>query len=278
MFRPNRLARRGAVVALATLAPALADGAALAQQGQPGAPQGQQPAQPGARPPGGGGGGLSPLDSLPAADTTGFTRIFDGTSWNGWDGDRTFWRVENGSFIGESTPQNVVSRNTFLIWRGGTLRDFELKLEVRMNSTNSGIQLRSQELPEVGRWVLAGYQADMEFAGLYTGNLHDERGRSFLAQRGQVTIDTDSAARPRIVGRIDDPVKLRGMININGWNQYHIIARGNVIMVIYNGQLMSAFVDDDARNRELEGLLGFQMHTGPPMKVEYRNVFLKTVR
>ena len=277
MSHASATTRARPLLALAVGA-ALAFGAATGAAQQTPGQQGQQ--QQGPRPGGGGGGGggLSPLDSIPVADTTGFTRIFDGTSWSGWDGDRTFWRIEDNSFVGESTPQNVVSRNTFLIWRGGTLRDFELKLEVRMNSTNSGIQVRSQELPEAGQWVLAGYQADMEFAGLYTGNIHDERGRSFLAQRGQVSIDTSPEARSRIIGRVDDPTELKGSININGWNQYHIIGRGNVLMVIYNGRLMSVFIDDDAQNRDLEGLLGFQMHTGPPMKVEYRNIFLKTVR
>src|SRR4051812_28813393 len=57
-------------------------------------------------------------------DTTGFTSIFDGRSLAGWDGDTTFWRVENGSIVGESTLQRRVSQNTFLIWRGERLRDF----------------------------------------------------------------------------------------------------------------------------------------------------------
>ena len=73
-------------------------------------------------------------------DNTGFVSIFDGKTLNGWDGDTQFWRVENGEIIGETTPENVMKQNSFLIWRGGTIKDFELKVEFRMNGTNSGIQ------------------------------------------------------------------------------------------------------------------------------------------
>src|SRR5687767_6502914 len=90
-------------------------------------------------------------------DNTGFESIFDGQTLKGWDGDTQFWRVENGAIVGESTPDRVVKVNNFLIWRGGVLRDFELKLEFRMNGANSGIQYRSSEMPEVGKWILRGY-------------------------------------------------------------------------------------------------------------------------
>jgi hypothetical protein len=110
-------------------------------------------------------------------DTTGFTQIFDGRTLSGWDGDPVFWRVENGSIVGESAPQKRVAENTFLIWRGERLRDFELKIDFRINGTNSGVQVRSAELPSVGRWVLKGYQADMDFTNGFTGNIHEERGR-----------------------------------------------------------------------------------------------------
>ena len=85
-------------------------------------------------------------DTMLRSDLGGFVPIFDGTL-NGWDGDRTFWRAENNTIVGESTPAKVVERNTFLIWRGGRPRDFELKAEIRLSGTNSGIQFRSREMP-----------------------------------------------------------------------------------------------------------------------------------
>jgi hypothetical protein len=203
--------------------------------------------------------------------------IFDGTSLAGWDGDTTFWRVENGEIVGETTREKVAKTNSFLIWRGGTTKDFELKVEFRINSTNSGIQYRSVELPDVGRWVLKGYQADIEFNGGYTANVHEERGRTghvVLSRRGQVTRAADGPVF-KTLASIGDPTLLRGVVNTNGWNQYHIIARGAVLIHIINGQLMSVALDEDATNAVSEGLLGFQMHTGPPFKVQFRNIRLR---
>jgi len=217
-------------------------------------------------------------------DNTGFVSIFDGKTLNGWDGDTQFWRVENGEIIGETTPENVMKQNSFLIWRGGTIKDFELKVEFRMNGTNSGIQYRSSELPNVGKWVLKGYQADIDFTEGYLGNVHDERGRApsgeghaVLSRRGEITRAVDGP-KYKVIGTIGDPTYLRGVMNVNGWNQYHIIARGRVLIQLINGQLMAVAIDEDAKHFAPEGLLGFQMHTGPPFKIEYRNVMLKKIQ
>jgi 3-keto-disaccharide hydrolase len=229
--------------------------------------------------PGGRGGGLYP--ALETDDTTGFVSIFDGKTLSGWDGDPRFWRVENGEIVGETTAEKVVTLNNFLIWRGGTVKDFELKVEFRMNGTNSGVQYRSVELPDVGKWVLKGYQADIDFAEGFVGNIHEERGRSLageghvvLSKRGQVTRIIDGPAY-KLVGTIQDSTLLRGVMNVNGWNQYHIIARGPVLMQLLNGQLMAVAIDEDAKHAVAEGLLGFQMHVGPSFKIQYRNVMLR---
>ncbi len=145
--------------------------------------------------------------------------------------------------------------NNFLIWRGGTVKDFELKVEFRMNGTNSGIQYRSVELPAVGKWVLKGYQADMDFTEGFVGNVHDERGRSrtgeghvILSPRGQVTRIVDGP-KYKVLGKIGDPTLLRGAMNVNGWNRYHIIARGPMILQFLNSQLMSVAIDEDISAR-----------------------------
>jgi len=227
-------------------------------------------------------GGIYPTTE--ADDTTGFVSIFDGKTLTGWDGDPRFWRVEGGEIVGETTPEKVVTLNNFLIWRGGTVRNFELKLEFRMNGTNSGIQYRSVELPSVGKWVLKGYQADMDFAEAVLGNVHEERGRApgatghvVLSKRGEVTRVVEGP-KYKVMAKIGDPTLLRGVMNVNGWNQYHIIARGPVMMQIMNGQLMAVAIDEDSKNAVVEGLLGFQMHVGPPFKVEYRNIMLRTLQ
>lgn len=215
------------------------------------------------------------IEALSPEDRAGFEAIFDGKTLKGWDGDPQFWRVENETIVGESTAEKPVKLNTFLIWRGGQPKDFELKLEYRMNSTNSGVQYRSVELPEVGKWVLKGYQADIDFENRYTGQLYEERGRGFLAMRGQMT--SLQAGKKQIIANLRSGDDLKALIKTNDWNQVHIIARGNVLIHIFNGHLMAQAVDDDATGRALGGLLGFQLHTGPPMKLELRNIWLKNL-
>jgi hypothetical protein len=263
--------------ALAILVAALLGGGVAAQVA-PQAPEGRGaqgapatvPAQ------GRGGGGVYP--TYEPDDDAGFVPIFDGKTLTGWDGDMTFWRAENGEIVGETSPEKVVKTNSFLIWRGGTVKDFELKVEFRISGTNSGIQYRSVELPDVGKWVLKGYQADIDFGGEYLGNIHEERGRKpghvVLAKRGMVTRISDGP-KYKTLATIADSTLLKGVVNINGWNRYHIIARGPVLMQIINGQLMGVTIDEDVKNFVPEGLLGFQMHVGPPFKIEYRNVLYK---
>jgi Domain of Unknown Function (DUF1080) len=216
------------------------------------------------------------IEPLALDDHTGFEAIFDGKTLKGWDGDPAFWRVENAEIIGESTAEKPLKVNTFLIWRGGQPRDFELKLEYRINSTNSGIQYRSVELPGVGKYVLKGYQADIDFQNTYTGQLYEERGRGFLALRGQMTY-LQTGGKKRMIANLRSGGELKGLINASDWNQIHIIARGNVLTHLLNGHLMAEAIDDDEAGRALSGLIGFQMHVGPPMKVEFRNIWLKNL-
>jgi len=215
------------------------------------------------------------IEALAMDDHTGFEAIFDGKTLKGWDGNLDAWRVENETIIGESTAEKPLKANTFLIWRGGLPGDFELKLDYRINSTNSGVQYRSAELPDVGRWVLKGYQADIDFANQYTGQLYEERGRGFLAMRGQMT--HLQPGKKRVIANLRTSDDLKALIKTNDWNQLHIIARGNRLTHILNGHLMAEAVDDDPAARSMGGLIGFQMHTGPPMKVEYRNIWLKNL-
>lgn len=249
-----------------------------AQQGPPQGPppggQGGQQGPPGGR---GGRGGFGPnIDPLAIEDRTGFDPIFDGKTLKGWDGDPQFWRAENDSIIGESTAEKQVKVNTFLIYRGSMPGDFELKVDLKMNSTNTGIQYRSIELPEVGKWVLKGYQADMDFANQFTGLLYEERGRAFLAPRGQM-VHIGPGNKKRMIANLRNPDDLKATIKVNDWNTYHIIARGNRLTHIINGHLFSEAIDDDPAGRSMGGLLGFQMHTGPPMKLELRNIYLKNL-
>lgn len=218
-----------------------------------------------------------PVMPTPAQhDEAGFEQIFDGKSLNHWEGDPRYWRVENGCLVGEVTSETLLKQNTFIIWRGGSPRDFELKLEYRISDKgNSGVNYRSEPWPGAPL-ALRGYQADIDGQQRYTGQNYEEKGRTFLALRGELTrVDPDGKAR--VIGSLGDKDALAKVIKVGDWNEYHVIARGNVLIHILNGHVMSVVVDDDAAHRKFEGLLGVQVHVGPPMKVEYRNIRLKRI-
>jgi hypothetical protein len=214
------------------------------------------------------------------ADETGFESIFDGKTLQGWDGDSRIWRVEGGTIVGEVTPELDLKTNSFLIWRGGMPGDFELKAEYRISPKgNSGIQYRSIELPDI-RYAMKGYQADIdgedrnEKGVRYTGQNYEERGRGFLAWRGQVA-QIDTGMKPIVVASVGDNKALEEYIRNGDWNEFHLIARGSTLIHLMNGHLMCVFLDDDTVNRKSTGLLGIQVHVGPPMKIEFRNIRLK---
>ena len=216
-----------------------------------------------------------PIFPEPAgADLHGFHSIFDGKSLQGWDADPKYWRVEQGVLIGEVTPETLLKANSFAIWRGGSPEDFELKVEYRVSASgNSGINYRSEEV-STPAFALKGYQCDIDGAYQWTGQNYEERGRTFLAMRGQMTRLTN-AGKPAIVGSLGEKDSLASFLHAEKWNQVHLVIRGNTLIHIINGKVMSLVVDDDAAARNLSGKIGVQVHTGPPMKIEFRNFLLK---
>jgi hypothetical protein len=216
----------------------------------------------------------SPLDG----DEPGYTPIFDGKSLAGWDGDPKYWRAENGALVGEITPETIIKSNTFIIWRGGTPRDFDLKLEYRITPDgNSGINYRSVQVPDPvtpsNKFAMRGYQFDIDGRKRYAGNNYEEKGRLFLAVRGQVTRIVGTRP-PVLLSTFADAADLATAIT-EEWNAVHIIARGHTLTHLLNGRLMSVVIDDDEAHRPAQGSIGVQVHVGPPMKVEYRNLRLR---
>lgn len=212
-------------------------------------------------------------------DEPGFRAIFDGRTLEGWRGHPTYWRVENGAIVGEITPATVVKSNTFIIWQGDEPADFELKLDYRITEKgNSGVNYRSVVVPDpvtpANAFAMRGYQLDLDGAKKHVGNNYEEKGRLFLALRGQVTRVVPGRP-PVLVAQIGEPAELTRVIT-PGWNSLHIIARGTTVFHLINGRLMSVVMDDDATRRPARGQIGMQVHVGPPMKVEYRNIRLKT--
>lgn len=219
----------------------------------------------------------------------GFVQIFDGKTLKGWEGDSTYWRVEDGCLVGEITPATIVKRNQFIIWRGGLTKDFELTLEYKITKEgNSGINYRSEALKDLPH-ALKGYQADIDGANRYTGQNYEERARTTLAYRGQKVIVNELPApvtlqqhiknnawtETTVTALLGNADSLKNLIKPGDWNKVHLIVKGNRMLHYVNGVLMSDVTDNDTINRRSSGLLGVQVHVGPPMKVEFRNIRLR---
>jgi hypothetical protein len=222
----------------------------------------------------------------------GFVKIFDGKTLNNWEGDTAHWSVSNGSLVGQIRPEKLLKTNSFIVWQGGTPGNFELKTEFRITETgNSGINYRSEKLADIPN-ALRGYQADIDGKNNYTGQNYEERGRTTLAYRGErvvvsgqpdpqkaralrANVEKNAWTLREVVASLGDRDSLRTLIKANDWNTCHIVAKGNRLQHYINGVLMSDVTDNDSVNRKLSGLLGVQVHVGPPMKVEYRNIRLK---
>ncbi len=220
--------------------------------------------------------GIIETSSQSFGQEDGFESIFDGKSLAGWAGNEKFWQVENGAIVGESTEENVVDVNRFLVWDQGEVDDFVLKIKFKVSGTdraNSGIQFRSALIEgETDR--LSGYQSDIDRSGAYIGILYSEQtGRGILCQRGEkVTIRSN---KDKEVEKVADPADLLKQINMDDWNDMEITAQGNHIVTKINGYVTSEVIDEDPKQFKRKGLLGFQIHQGLPMKIEFKNILLK---
>jgi putative heme-binding domain-containing protein len=209
---------------------------------------------------------LAALSPLSAQD--GFKPLFDGKTLAGWDGNPELWSVEDGAITGKTKGPDHLAYNQFLVWNG-VVKNFELRAKVKCSASNSGIQYRSKALPEVGKWVVGGYQCDIHANPPYNGMVYDERGRGILVQNGQSVIIDDKAAK--WLSAEHDPVK----VDFTEWHEYVIIAQGNRLIHKVDGKVTIELIDHDAKDRELEGLLAFQVHKGPAMIVQIKDVMLK---
>ena len=221
----------------------------------------------------------APKSQPPHEDDDGFVSIFDGKTLEGWDGDKRYWSVVDDTIVGQFTKDKPLEANTFLIWRGGenegVVGDFELKFKYRISEGgNSGVQYRSQQTEGFG---MKGYQADIHHGPRWTGICYDEHGRKVLADRGQSVI-VEASEKPNVVEQFGDKDELMKSIDLDGWNEYHITAKGNRLIHKINGVRMSEVLDNDEAEREMQGLLGLQIHRGTPVKVEFKAIRLKITK
>lgn len=199
--------------------------------------------------------------------------LFNGKDLSGWEGDSKFWSVKDGCITG-STRETKTNGNTFLIWRGGKLKDFELRVMWRLENHNSGIQYRSKDM---GNFVVGGYQADMDGGNNYTGICYEERGRGIIAQVGQ-KVELNENEKPKAVGSTGDAKQIKAGIKKAGeWNEYIITAKGNHLVQKLNGNVTIEITDNDTKKRAMEGILALQLHAGDPMLVQFKEITLKVM-
>lgn len=203
----------------------------------------------------------------------GWVCLFDGKTLDGWEGKASFWSVREGAITGQTTADNPTKGNTFLIWRGGTPGDFELRLKFRIVGGNSGIQYRSVEQDG---FVVGGYQADFDAGLRYAGILYEERGRGILALRGQkVTIGEDGKKEVDSSGPTCDEKEMLASLQEEGWNDYVVVAQGNHLVHKINGFTTVDVTDNQKEKSRADGVIALQLHAGPPMLVQFKDIQLK---
>jgi hypothetical protein len=221
------------------------------------------------------------LAPLARAADDGFVSLFDGKDLTNWDGDPRLWSVRDGAIRGETTAANPAKGNTFLIWKGGTAGDFELRLKFRLNAANnSGIQYRSKHVTEGkvnNRWVVHGYQGEMRNEidlPNVSGFIYDEGGK-----RGRICLVGEKAfwenGTKTVTGQTCTPEQFRKAFKLDDWNEYTIVARGNNIKQFINGVQTVDFTDKEPQLALKEGIFALQLHAGKPMWAEFKDIRLK---
>ncbi len=213
----------------------------------------------------------------------GFRSIFNGKDLTGWNGNPALWSVKDGAITGVTKEDPKLTHNTFLVWTEGTTEDFELRLSYRMVGGNSGIQYRSK-VAEPGAFgpVVGGYQADFEAGKNYSGILYEERGRGILALRGEKVVlkadPTDAKKfKKEVVGSLGKSEDIQAKIKNEDWNDYVIIAQGNHLQHFINGMQTVDVIDEHEAGAAKSGVLALQIHVGPPMTVQFKDIRIKAL-
>jgi hypothetical protein len=215
----------------------------------------------------------------------GWNVLFNGKDLTGWDGDSRLWSVKDGVIHGETTPENPTQGNTFLVYRGGKFDDFELNLKFRIQNGNSGIQYRSKEFD---KWRIGGYQAEVVNSPDTVGFLYHEAGRGSLVNVGDFMV-IDAKGEKKVIGNVNDKKALidAGYYKDKDWNEYLIVCQGNHVAQYLNGFQTMELIDNDRvvnpedpkdqKGAPRTGVLALQIHAGPPMVVEFKDVRVKKI-
>lgn len=237
--------------------------------------------------------GLATLSPLARAADSGFKSLFNGKDLSGWDGLKEFWSVRDGAITGQTTAEKVLKANTFLVYKDAQPANFELRLSFRLtpnndkNQANSGVQYRSKVL-DAATFVVGGYQADIDSTGRYAGMLYEEKGRGILMGPGEKIRITGGAQAPdnnkkkqkasvEKLAVVTTPTDILAAYKLGEWNDLRIVAKGNHVQQFLNGKVTADVTDEDAANAPKSGVIALQLHVGPPMTVQFKNIQLKTL-
>lgn len=228
-----------------------------------------------------------------AADS-GFKPIFNGKDLSGWEGNAQFWSVRDGAITGQTKAEADLPANTFLVWKGGEPANFELRLSFRLTGendrkqANSGVQYRSKVL-DAATFVVGGYQADLDSPFRYTGMLYEEKGRGILMTTGEKirigatteAMDSKNKKKKKTdvekLGIATSAADIQAAYKLGEWNELRLVAKGNHLQHYLNGKLTADVIDTDAKHGAKSGVIAFQLHRGPPMTVQFKDVQLKTL-
>lgn len=204
-----------------------------------------------------------------AADAGERVSLFNGKDLTGWDGAPGWWTVEDGAITSESTAEKPCKKANYLVWTGTQPSDFQLDCEFKVSGqANSGIHIRSERRPEHDMF---GFQADMTGDGKLIGYIyHHQYG--LVAERGaEVVLPVNRKREAKLFG---DAAALLKHYKPGEWNHYRIICKGESITLFLNGVKMCDIVDRHSKPEARKGFIGLQMHPGPPMKVQFKDIQL----
>lgn len=222
-----------------------------------------------------------PIAPAAPPEPEGMIKLFNGKDLTGWDGDTRLWAAKDGAIHGETTPEKQTKGNTFLIYVGDQdkpveFKDFELRLSFRIDHGNAGVQYRSTHLVENknNKWVVKGYQAEVENTPGKVGFLYHESGRGWLVNVGDKMVISEDGKK-EVAGKLGNKDEIAKTYKKSDWNDYVIICKGNHVQHFLNGIQTIDLIDNDQKAAPKSGIIALQIHAGPPMWVEYKDIRLK---
>jgi len=212
---------------------------------------------------------LSTFVAPSVAEEDGFVSMFNGKDLSGWEGKPGKWKVEDGAITGQSTDEAPCERTHYLYWTGGEPADFILRFDIKLVGGNSGVQFRGEKRPDFDTW---GYQADFDATNQWTGCLFQHSRGAVVLRGNQSTIAADGTRKDTPFAKKKDLAKL---VKDGDWNSYEIVARGSEVTLSINGEKMCKVDDQDAKLACKKGIIAVQMHQGPAMKVQFKDLRIK---